>query len=135
MFSETRPEWLISALACFKINVVVVTQYATLGVQALSFGINQTEASFVFASGETLAKIETILKEIPKVSHLIVFSDKFTQSYLNDFRLKSSNSSLKFVYSINEVEEIGATSDKLAYNSPEIHNLAIIMYTSGMNNL
>jgi long-chain acyl-CoA synthetase len=31
IFSETRPEWLISALSCFKIKVPVVTLYATLG--------------------------------------------------------------------------------------------------------
>ena len=29
--AETRPEWLISALACFKINAPIVTLYATLG--------------------------------------------------------------------------------------------------------
>lgn len=28
---ETRPEWLISALACFRIKVPIVTLYATLG--------------------------------------------------------------------------------------------------------
>lgn len=31
IFSETRREWLISALACFKIKVPLVTLYATLG--------------------------------------------------------------------------------------------------------
>jgi long-chain acyl-CoA synthetase len=132
LFSETRPEWIISALACFKINVVVVTQYATLGIQALSFGINQTGASFVFASGETLTKIESILKEIPKVSHLIVYTDTFTVKSLNEFRTKSSNTTLKYVYSINEVEEIGATSENLPFTSPGLYDLAIIMYTSGI---
>lgn len=29
--AETRAEWLISALACFKINAPIVTLYATLG--------------------------------------------------------------------------------------------------------
>ncbi len=29
--AETRPEWLMSALACFKINAPIVTLYATLG--------------------------------------------------------------------------------------------------------
>lgn len=32
IFAETRPEWLISAIACFKIKVPVVTLYATLGI-------------------------------------------------------------------------------------------------------
>lgn len=31
IFAETRREWLMSALACFKIKAVVVTLYATLG--------------------------------------------------------------------------------------------------------
>lgn len=32
IFSETRREWLISAIACFKIKVRVVTLYSTLGI-------------------------------------------------------------------------------------------------------
>jgi long-chain acyl-CoA synthetase len=39
LFSETRPEWMISAFACFRISVAVVTQYATLGTDALAFGV------------------------------------------------------------------------------------------------
>lgn len=31
LFAETRPEWLVSAFACFKIKVPVVTLYSTLG--------------------------------------------------------------------------------------------------------
>ena len=32
IFAETRQEWLISAIACFKIKVPIVTLYATLGM-------------------------------------------------------------------------------------------------------
>jgi long-chain acyl-CoA synthetase len=32
VFSETRPEWLMSAFACFKIKAPVVTLYSTLGI-------------------------------------------------------------------------------------------------------
>lgn len=32
IFSETRPEWLISAMACLKIKVPVITLYSTLGL-------------------------------------------------------------------------------------------------------
>lgn len=32
IFAETRPEWLISAVACFKIKAPVVTLYSTLGI-------------------------------------------------------------------------------------------------------
>lgn len=31
IFAETRADWLITALACMRINLPVVTVYATLG--------------------------------------------------------------------------------------------------------
>jgi hypothetical protein len=58
LFAETRPEWLISALACFRVKVPVVTLYSTLGIEALTFGINQTETSFLITSGEQLPKLQ-----------------------------------------------------------------------------
>lgn len=35
IFAETRPEWLMSAVACFKIKVPIVTLYATLGTNKI----------------------------------------------------------------------------------------------------
>jgi long-chain acyl-CoA synthetase len=39
IFSETRPEWLMSAFACFKIKVPIVTLYATLGISTFNLFI------------------------------------------------------------------------------------------------
>ena len=50
---------------------------------------------------------------------------------ISEFIEKATKTSLKYVYSVDEVEEIGATSEQMPYISPEIKSMAIIMYTSG----
>jgi len=130
LFAETRPEWLISALACFKIKVPVVTLYSTLGIDALTFGINQTQTSYLITSGEQLPKLQKILHKIPTVTHLIVITDKFSHKNLLEF--KNSLTSMTKVFTIEEVEKFGVESDKVeAYTRPTANDLAIIMYTSG----
>jgi long-chain acyl-CoA synthetase len=130
LFAETRPEWVIAAFSCFKIKVPIVTLYATLGTDALSFGINQTSASFVFTNGEQLPKLQKIIKKIANITHIIVFDDKYTEAYLNDFK-KNCPKSIS-AYTMSEVEKIGAESEEFTdYKIPQKDDLAIIMYTSG----
>lgn len=79
LFAETRPEWIMSALACFRIKVPVVTLYSTLGIDALAYGVNQTNASMLITSGEQLPKIQKILNRVNSLTHVVVICDKFTE--------------------------------------------------------
>ena len=93
LFAETRPEWLYSALACFRVKIAVVTLYSTLGIDALAFGINQTSSSYLITSGEQLPKIQMILHNCPHLKHVLVMSDKFNQtavSFLKHFFIDAS---------------------------------------------
>ena len=80
LFAETRPEWLYSALACFRVKIAVVTLYSTLGIDALAFGVNQTSSFYLITSGEQLPKIQSILHNCPHLKHVLVISDKFNQT-------------------------------------------------------
>jgi len=129
LFAETRPEWLVSAFACFRIKVPVVTLYSTLGIDALTYGINQTGTPFLITSGEQLPKLQKILSKIPTVTHLIVIVDKFTQKNLLEFK-KFSNQ-MK-VFTIQETEELGKETPTIEdYERPNLKDLAVVMYTSG----
>ena len=129
LFAETRPEWLVSAFSCFRIKAPIVTLYSTLGVEALAFGINQTQSSFLITSSEQLPKVQKILDKVPGLKTLIVFTDKFSQKNLNDFKAKATSLN---VYSIEEVEEIGKREPMCEdFTAPKKNDLAIIMYTSG----
>ena len=130
LFAETRPEWIMSAFACFRIKVPIVTLYATLGVDALAYGINQTSANYVFTSSEQLPKLQKIIQKIPNITHVIVFDDKFMEKNLCDFKIKCS-SSIK-VFTMSELETLGKESPQnYTFERPNKNDLAIIMYTSG----
>ena len=112
----------------FKVHVV--TLYATLGIEALTFGINQTATSFLITSGEQLPKLQKILSKIPTVTHLIVIADKHSQKNLLEF--KNSITSQMKVFTVDEVERFGVESDTIdTYTRPTADDLAVIMYTSG----
>ena len=133
LFAETRPEWIISAFACFRIGAPIVTLYSTLGIDALAFGIEQTEASFLITSGEQLSKVEKILSKVPKLTHIIVLSDKFTEANVTKFRLSCAGKIN--VVTGKKLEQLGAESPLVEgeYKEPGKNDLAVIMYTSGSN--
>ncbi|RNA18403.1 long-chain-fatty-acid-- ligase 3 [Brachionus plicatilis] len=129
LFAETRPEWLMSAFSCFRIQVPVVTLYSTLGVDALAYGINQTEAAFIFTSGDQLSKLEKILHKVPTVAHIVVFSDKFHQKQVDVFKEKFS--SRVTVHTMEDLVQMGEKNGEKEFTKAQKDDLAIIMYTSG----
>jgi long-chain acyl-CoA synthetase len=129
LFAETRPEWLMTAFSCFRIKAPIVTLYSTLGVDALAYGINQTQSTYLLTSADQLSKVQKILGKLPNLKTIIVFTDKHTEKNLIDFKAKASNLA---VFSFQEVEDIGQKAEKIEkFTSPKKSDLAIIMYTSG----
>ena len=45
IFAETKADWLVCAIACFKQTFPLVTLYANLGDDAIVHGVNETEVS------------------------------------------------------------------------------------------
>ena len=79
-----------------------------------------------------MPKIQKILSKIPTLTNLIVFTDKFTEKNLIEFKKNVSSNLHLSVYSIDQLEEIGATSPKIEdFTKPKKDDLAVIMYTSG----
>lgn len=133
LFSETRPEWIITALACMRIKAPVVTLYATLGIDALVYGINQTSAPLLVTSGDQLPKLQKILNKIPNITHIVVFTDKFTEKNFVEFKKLAEQLGSKIkLYSMSELEKIGQDNkESTKFKQPHMDDLAIIMYTSG----
>ena len=57
IFAETKEEWLVCALGCFKQTFPLVTLYANLGDDAIAHGINQGGNSIVLKKGPKSQKI------------------------------------------------------------------------------
>lgn len=64
MYCDTKAEWMISALGCFKFNFTLVTIYTNLGEDGVIYGINQTQAHYVCSSQELLPKLLKVIDRV-----------------------------------------------------------------------
>ncbi|XP_071541839.1 long-chain-fatty-acid--CoA ligase 4 isoform X1 [Panulirus ornatus] len=124
IFAETRKEWLISAMGCFKQSIPVCTLYATLGDEAVIHGINETEVRHVITSHELLPKFRIILSKCPNVTHVTYFCDQLKPTDLIGY---------KEGIIFNSFEEIIRKGERSDFSDvpPTADDTAIIMYTSG----
>uniref|UniRef100_A0A8C9SZH6 long-chain-fatty-acid--CoA ligase n=3 Tax=Scleropages formosus TaxID=113540 RepID=A0A8C9SZH6_SCLFO len=126
IFCETRAEWMISAQACFRHNFPLVTLYATLGEDAVAYGLNECEATHLITSAELLeTKLKSVLSKISHLKHIIYVDKKNinTSAYPEGLQ----------IHSMRAVQELGAKPENLAVQPqrPQPADLAVIMYTSG----
>ncbi|NXP45208.1 ACSL4 ligase, partial [Heliornis fulica] len=126
IFCETRAEWIIAALTCFKYNFPLVTLYATLGEEAVTYGLNECGASYLVTSVELLeSKLKTALPQVSCLKH-IIYVDKKTIN-------KSEYPESVEIHSMQTVEELGAKPENASVppSRPVPTDLALVMYTSG----
>ncbi|XP_072126990.1 long-chain-fatty-acid--CoA ligase 4 isoform X1 [Mobula birostris] len=126
IFCETRAEWMIAAQACFKYNFPLVTIYATLGEDAVAYGLNESDVTHLITSAELLdSKLKNVLPKIQNLKH-IIYVDKKTIS-------TSGYPETLQIHSMTSVEELGAKPEILdtTPSQPAPSDLAVVMYTSG----
>jgi long-chain acyl-CoA synthetase len=58
IYSETRPEWLLTAFAAFHHGLTLVTLYSTLGEEAVKHGINESQVKMIITSQELAIKLD-----------------------------------------------------------------------------
>ncbi|XP_017545408.1 long-chain-fatty-acid--CoA ligase 4 [Pygocentrus nattereri] len=126
IFCETRAEWMITAQSCFRRNFPLVTFYATLGEDAVAFGLNECEVTHLVTSVVLLeTKLKSILPQIPKLRHIIYVDNKSisTAGYPETVQ----------IHSMQYIKELGAKPENLNRQivRPIPSDLAVIMYTSG----
>lgn len=124
IFAETRKEWLISAMGCFKQSIPLCTLYATLGDEAIIHGINETEVKHIITSHELLPKFKTLLAKCPNVTHITYFPDQLKETPLDGYK-----DGIVF----NSFEDIIKKGENSTFSDepPHEQDTAIIMYTSG----
>ncbi|KAM4554944.1 long-chain-fatty-acid--CoA ligase 4 isoform 1-T2 [Odontesthes bonariensis] len=126
IFCETRAEWMIAAQACFRCNFPLVTFYATLGEEAIAYGLNETGVTHLITSSELLmTKLKSVLPQISKLKHVISVDQKKVNTEGYPAGLS--------IHSMQAVRELGALPENLEkpFVKPEPSDLAVVMYTSG----
>ncbi|BDD59152.1 hypothetical protein MPDQ_001984 [Monascus purpureus] len=134
LWCQNRPEWQLTDLACVSQSLITVSIYDVLAPDATEYIINHAELACVVTS---LPHIPTLLKIKPRLPGLkiIISLDPLDAGeqpgYSKRAILESIAADLGVsIYTIDEVEEIGATSNR-PYNPPSATDIATINYTSG----
>ena len=134
IFENTCMEWMITAHACFRSNIVLSTVYANLGSKALIAAINETETSILFTNVNEVKQIgDRLAQECPKLKHIICNLDGIPEVQRKDYPIPSLQSSSIKILSLKEVELLGEQKQKQTEEKPQkdCNDLACIMYTSG----
>ncbi|XP_030620486.1 long-chain-fatty-acid--CoA ligase 4 [Chanos chanos] len=126
IFCETRAEWMITAQSCFRRNFPLVTFYATLGEEAVAYGLNETSVTHLVTSVELLEnKLKSVLPQIPNLKHIIYVDQKAVNTAAYPAGIQ--------IHSMRAVQELGAKPENMSREivRPSPSDLAVIMYTSG----
>jgi len=123
IYADTKRDWQLTAQACFRMNLTVVTIYATLGEDGVQHGINQTQASVVVCDGKLLKTLTKVAGNCPSLKHVVTMGEP-EQASLD--KLPKS----VFQVGLDEVARLGARKPMEA-RPPKPTDIAVLMYTSG----
>jgi long-chain acyl-CoA synthetase len=127
IFSENRPEWVMTDLANLCLGGVTVPIYTSLVPDQVKYIIDNSDAKVVvFSSGEMWDKIKVIQSELIKVEHYITYQDDGPEGVLTFADVQKRGENL--------AEEQPDLFEKLALDvKPD--DVASIIYTSGTTGL
>ncbi|XP_045904371.1 long-chain-fatty-acid--CoA ligase 1a [Micropterus dolomieu] len=126
IFSQNRPEWTISELACYTYSMVAVPLYDTLGTEAIGYIIDK-------------AAISTVICDIPEKAKMILdcASGKgrtvkrivLIEAFDSDLVTRGKECGIE-ILSLKEFEALGEANHQKPV-PPQPDDLAIICFTSG----
>lgn len=135
IYADTRADWLTAARGCFEHSMALCTLYTNLGIEAVKYGISQTEAKVVITSQTLLPKLASCLNDLEKVNWVVVLEEP----WLGDMpkALTELNPDLREDVKLvpyTEVVKMGSIST-IDLTPPEPEDPAVIMFTSGSTGL
>eukprot|EP01083_Nonionella_stella_P064268 167353_1 len=128
LFLDTCAMWQVCNYACLESGVVVVTVYATLGLDSLVHALNLTEVSAVFTSA---ALVSTLLEgDLPTVK-LIVFTGEVDDDKLQHLRNRAGSEVA--IIRLADLIKIGSEVYPNTVSLPDMQpsDVSTIMFTSG----
>lgn len=126
IYAETKAEWMVAAQSCFRQNAIVVTIYATLGEDGVSFGINQTRAPIIVCDNKLLKTVVKVLPQCPHLKFIVTIGDVDAALVA---KIAQSRPEIK-VTKMDDLAKTGSASP-VQPQPPSANDTAVIMYTSG----
>ncbi|XP_070835446.1 long-chain-fatty-acid--CoA ligase 1a isoform X1 [Chaetodon trifascialis] len=126
IFSQNRPEWTISELACYTYSMVAVPLYDTLGTEAIGYIIDKGSISTVICDVPEKARmILDCISGNARTIKTIVLMEAFDV----DLTTRAKECGVE-IMSLKEFEAVGKANHQKPV-PPKPEDLAIICFTSG----
>ncbi|XP_038555879.1 long-chain-fatty-acid--CoA ligase 1-like [Micropterus salmoides] len=126
IFSQNRPEWTISELACYTYSLVSVPLYDTLGTEAIAYIIDQASISTIVC--DVIEKANLVLACVKDREHsvkIIVLMESPSAELVNRGQQAGIH-----ILSLQDMEAIGKANHRLPV-PPRPEDMAVICFTSG----
>ena len=122
IYAETNPSWMLAAQGVFRQSGVVVTVYATLGVEGVRHGVSQTASRVVICDAKLLKTLlEAASSGCGALQHVITIGD-VPKELLAKLPPGVKASSMDEVIAAGRERPVAPTP-------PKPSDLAVIMYT------
>jgi long-chain acyl-CoA synthetase len=129
ILAETRAEWILTAYACFKNNITIVTIYTNLGNDGIAHALNETQVPLLICSDETLPKVAAVVGKCESVKNIVAFESLVDGRLHSSVAVKEANPSVE-LYGYQDLMNKKFDSCP-PLSPPKPKDCAIIMYTSG----
>ncbi|XP_048043916.1 long-chain-fatty-acid--CoA ligase 1b [Megalobrama amblycephala] len=126
IFSQNRPEWTISELACYTYSLVSVPLYDTLGTEAIGYILDKTCISTVVCDVAEKAKL--LMDCVSGTQHslkTLILMEEFDADLVS----RGQRCGIDII-SLKDAEDIGKTHRQRPA-PPQPDDMAIICFTSG----
>ncbi|KAH8027622.1 hypothetical protein HPB51_007172 [Rhipicephalus microplus] len=145
ILAETRCEWFITAQACFRANVTLVTLYATLGNDGIVSAVNRTGVTHLVTSADLLPRVLSIASKTPSLTHIVYMENASpkqlqpstahrpqasTRRTTSHSVISSDTVSRSPVIPFSSLETLGSNVC-MQECKPTPEDIAVIMFTSG----
>lgn len=131
--ADTCMQWFLTAHACFRNNITVVTAYTTLDDTAILTTLNETETRIFVVSQSFAHRVAKIVEHAPLVDTLIILDEPLPgeEDEKNNLKALLSNGNVKRLISYNDLIVRGEEVKENIVNVPTKDDVAVLMYTSG----
>ncbi|GAA6222629.1 long-chain-fatty-acid--CoA ligase 1-like isoform X1 [Lates japonicus] len=126
IFSQNRPEWTISELACYTYSLVSVPLYDTLGTEAIAYIIDKASISTIIC--DVVDKVNLVLDCVKDKTHsvkTIVLMETPSAELVSRGQQAGIH-----IFSLQEMEAIGKANHHQPV-PPQPEDMAVICFTSG----
>ncbi|KAM9363334.1 long-chain-fatty-acid--CoA ligase 1a isoform 1-T1 [Symphorus nematophorus] len=126
IFSQNRPEWTISELACYTYSMVAVPLYDTLGKDAIGYIIDKAAISTVICDVPEKARmiLDCVSGQGRTIKRIVLM-----EAFDTDLVTRGQECGVE-IMSLKEIEAMGKANHQKPV-PPKPEDLAIICFTSG----